>query len=207
MTLWNSLKFQGCKIWDSFNFCPDMVKRSQILRLQNMGPFRFLSLHGETVSNFAAAKYGTVSIFVLTWQNSLKFSSCKIWDCFNFCCGTVLIFCPDMVSNFADCFNFCLDTAKRSQILQPQNMGPFQFLSWHGETVPNFAATKYGTVSIFVFNMGQFQFLTWRFKILQLWTLTFAATKYGTVSIFVVTWRNSPKFCSRKIWDRFNFCL
>ncbi len=113
----------------------DMAKRSQILWLQNMGPFQILNWHVKKVSNFAAAKYGTVSIFVLTWWNSLKFCSCKIWDCFNFCCRTVLI-----------------------------------FLSWHG--------VKFCRLS-----------------------------KYGTISIFVLTWWNSPKFCSRKIWDRFNFCL
>ncbi len=124
----NGLKFCGCKIWDRFDFCPDMAKKSQILQLQNMRPFQIMLWHDKTVSNFAAEKYGTVLIFVVTWQNGLKFCSHQIWDR----------------------INFCLDMAKQSQFLQPQNMGPFHFLTWCGKTVSNVAATTYRTVLIFV---------------------------------------------------------
>ncbi len=123
-------------------------KRSHILQPQNMGPFQFLSWHGKMVSKFSTMKYGTVSNFVLIWKNGLKFWSCKIWDHFNFCPDvqktvsnsaatkywTVLMF--DLMwwnglrfcgCEIWDCFNFCPGMAKRSQILQQQNMGPFQF--------------------------------------------------------------------------------
>ncbi len=121
LTWWNGLKICLCKIWENFkfcsrfNFCPDMVKRSQILWLRYMGPFQiyqdmcFDFWHGETVSNFAAAKYGTVSNFVMTWRNGLKFCGCKIWDRFDFW----LMF----------------------QILRLQDIWPFQNLSRHSEMV------------------------------------------------------------------------
>ncbi len=143
MTLWNSLKFQGCKIWDHFNFCRDMVKRSRILQLQNMEPFQFLSWHGKMVSNFVAAKYETVSILSWCAKNSLKFCSCKIWDRFNFWPGVV----------------------RQSQISQPQNIGLFQLSSWHGKMVSNFA-TKWSQISLlqnlrpFWFLMGKIWFLS-----------------------------------------------
>ncbi len=71
MTWCNGLKFCCRKFWDRFDFCPDLVKQSQ---------------------NFVAAKYATVSFFVVMWLNSLKFCSREIWDRFNFCpimCKTV----------------------------------------------------------------------------------------------------------------------
>ncbi len=128
MSWWNGLKFCSCKIWDRFDFWLN-------------------------ISNFVAAKYGTVFnlsrhvFWFLTWRNGLKFSSCKIWDRFKLC--------PNM--------------AKRSQILQPQNMGPCQYLTWHGETVSNFAAAKYGTVP-------NFEMTCWN-------GLKFSAANYGIVSI------------------------
>ncbi len=116
-----------------------MVKRSQILRLRNMGPFQILNWHVKTVSNFAAAKYGT-------WWNGLKFCSCKIWDRFNFC--------PEMVKRSQNlrllnmvrfrgpfqiyqdtCFDFWRDMVKRSHILQLQDIWLFQNLSRHCEMV------------------------------------------------------------------------
>ncbi len=222
------------KILDHINFCPDVAKRSRILRLRNMGPFQFLSWHGKTVSNFAAAKYETISIFVVTWQNGFKFCSCKIWNHFNFCLlqnGLKFHGCK-----IWDRFNFCHDVTKRSQILQLQNIGLFQFLLWRGETVSNFAAANYGTISIFdmtCWNSLKFcnceildRFNFWpdvvkRSWILWLWNMgpfqflswhdetvsNLAAMKYGTISIFVLTWQNCLKFCGCKIWDRFEFFL
>ncbi len=126
LTWWNGLKLCGCEIWDCFKFIQtcvlifDMAKWSQIMQLQNMGPFQTLSWHGKTVSNFAAAKYGTVSNFVMTWRNGLKFCGCKIWDRFKFC--------HDMAkpSQIFGCkiwvrFKFCHDVHETA----------FSFLMWH----------------------------------------------------------------------------
>ncbi len=198
---WNGLKFCGCKIkfysckiWDRFNFVVtwdlifDLVKRSQISWLQNMGLFQILIWHVKTVSNFAAAKIETVltcqvsnsswhAFWILTWWNGLKFCGCKI----------------------SDRFKFCHDIAKQSQILWLQNMGLFWFLTCLGETVSNLAAAKYGTISNFV--------VTWD---LNFWVdetvSNFATAKYWTVSNFNLTCQNGLKFCICKIWDRFKFC-
>ncbi len=108
-----------------------MVKRSQILRLRNMGPFQFYPdmcfyfWHGETVSNFVAAKYGTVLNFVLKWKKGLNFCGCNIWDCFNFLswhAWNCLKFCW---RKLWDRFHFCPDLVKQSHILQMQNISSY----------------------------------------------------------------------------------
>ena len=64
-------------------------------------------------------------------------------------------------------------------------------LKRHGETVSNFAAEKYGTVSNVVVTSDLIFYLVEQSHILQL-------QKYGTVSNFDLTCQNSLKFCDDK---------
>ncbi len=151
--------------------CQDTVKWSEILKPQNMGLFWFLTCLGETVSNLAAAKYGTISNFVVTWDLNFwvdetvsNFATAKYWTVsnFNLTCQNGLKFC---ICKIWDRFKFCHNMAKRSQIMWLQNMGPFQIVSWCA------------------------------------WIgLKFCSCKIRNHFIFDVTWWYSPIFCRCKIY-------
>ena len=101
-------------------------KRSHILQLQNLRPFRHVKNQNtcldkfETVPYFAAAKFETVSPSQKsnpTWCQNLYgpiFCSCKIWDR----------------------FTMSHQKLKRSHILQPQNLRPFCHVRTKIEMVP-----------------------------------------------------------------------
>ncbi len=104
-----------------------------------MGLSQFCPDVRKTLSNFAAAKYGTISIFVMTLQNNLKICSWEIWDCFNFYPDIAKWFQISLLQNMGP---FGHDTAKQSQILWLQNMGPFQFLSLSAQNGLKFCSWK-----------------------------------------------------------------
>ncbi len=153
----------------------------------------------KTVSNFAAAKYGTISIFVLTCQNSLKFCGCKIWDH----------------------FNFCRDMAKQFQFLQLQNMWPFQFLSWCAQKSLKFCSRKlWDRFDFWPYVVKWSQFLQLLTLGLGLgfvsgkMVLNFAALKYGTVLFFVVlgnvivcNWESRIDLLFCNIWNLVEYFL
>ena len=89
-------------------------------------------------------------------RNGLKFRSREIWDHFDFC-PDVRETCPDVretVSNFTTAkywtvsifvltfMRVALTFAKRSQISQPRNMGPYRFLSWYSRNGLNFCSRE-----------------------------------------------------------------
>ena len=67
----NGLKFRGLEIWDRFDFCHDMhetVSNSAAAKYWTLSIFVLTCTPDmlELVSNLADAKYGTITIFVLT---------------------------------------------------------------------------------------------------------------------------------------------